>query len=156
MTAPLRVAFAGGTIGAWRVERISAVRGDTLPLVARVAVLEGSAGAPGGAAWVLRGVTSHERYVTRAEHDALAEASPPLGRTEATRAALIPVRKSAVWWALAQDERRALFEERSRHVGTGLAYLPAVAGPFEELVVRLRESAEWAYVEREVDIRLER
>jgi hypothetical protein len=28
-------------------------------------------------------------------------------------AALIPIKKSAVWWAMAQDERRAIFEERS-------------------------------------------
>jgi hypothetical protein len=34
----------------------------------------------------------HEGYVTRAEHDVLARRQPPLGRTEATRAALIPLR----------------------------------------------------------------
>ena len=105
-----------------------------------------------------------------------------LGRPEATRAALIPIRKNAAWWNLAQDERRAIFEERSRHIAIGRDYLPAVArrlhhcrglgGPFDFLtwfeyaadaepafdamLVRLRETEEWCYVEREVDIRLTR
>jgi len=87
-----------------------------------------------------------------------------------------------VWWELSQDERREIFEERSRHIATGLEYLPAVArrlhhgrdlgepfdfltwfeyapedaAGFEELVGRLRETDEWRYVAREVDIRLAR
>ncbi|MFC7539824.1 chlorite dismutase family protein [Siccirubricoccus deserti] len=103
-------------------------------------------------------------------------------RPQATRAALIPIRKTEAWWALAQDERRAILEEQSRHIGIGMEYLPAVArrlyhsrelgepfdfltwfeyapehaADFEELVRRLRQTAEWAYVDREVDIRLSR
>jgi chlorite dismutase len=95
---------------------------------------------------------------------------------------LIPIRKSAAWWALAQDERRDVLEGRSRHIATGLEYLPAVARSlfhcrdlgepfdfltwlefapehapaFERLVDALRKSDEWRYVEREVDIRLVR
>src|SRR3954454_505255 len=105
-----------------------------------------------------------------------------MGRRESTYAALIPITKSAAWWALAQDERERIFTESSRHVTTGLEYLPAVArrlhhgrdlgepfdfltwfeyAPedergFDELVRRLRATEEWAYVEREVDIRLAR
>jgi chlorite dismutase len=116
------------------------------------------------------------------EHQQLIESSPPLGRPEATRAALIPISKSAAWWDLPQDERREIFEERSHHIATGLKYLPAVArrpyhgrdlgepfdfltwfeyapgdeDAFEELVLTLRATPEWAYVEREVDIRLSR
>jgi chlorite dismutase len=100
----------------------------------------------------------------------------------ATRAALIPVKKSEAWWDLAQDERRRIFEDSSHHIGTGLEYLPAVArrlhhgrdlgepfdfltwfefapehaAAFEELVRRLRETEEWTYVEREIDLRLAR
>jgi len=48
-------------------------------------------------------------------------------RTYATRAALIPIRKSEAWWALAQDERRAIFEEQSKHIAIGMEYLPPVA-----------------------------
>jgi chlorite dismutase len=106
----------------------------------------------------------------------------PLGRPESTRAALIPITKSEAWWDLAQDERRRIFEESSHHVATGLEYLPEIARrlrhgrdlgePFdfltwfefapehaaalEELVLRLRATEEWTYVEREIDLRLAR
>jgi hypothetical protein len=195
MTAPLSafelllesesvlVSFVGGDVGIWHVERISAVRGAALPPVARLAVVEGwEAEAPDGAAWVLRGVTSSERYVTRAEQDLLAQSQPPLGRPEATAAALIPIQKSEEWWALAQDERRTIFEERSRHIATSLAYLPRIArrlhhgrdlrepfdfltwfeyapahaAAFDDLVELLRATEEWRYVVREVDMRLGR
>ncbi len=86
---------------------------------------------PTGARWLLRGVTSHERYVTRHEHDLLTAKQPALARPGATCAALIPIKKSARWWSLAQD-----------------------AEAFEELVGILRRSDEWSYVEREIDIRL--
>jgi hypothetical protein len=183
MALPLLVAFAGGPTGTWRIEGIDVVRGDALPSVERLEVIEGEAVAvPPDAVWVLRGTTSNERYVTRAEQAALGTRQEPLGRTEATSAALIPIRKSAAWWQLAQDERREIFEARSRHVATGLEYLPAVARrlhhardlgesfdfltwfeyapehrrAFEELVARLRATEEWRYVDREVDVRLSR
>jgi hypothetical protein len=180
---PLLVAFAGGG-GVWRVERQAAIAGAALPPVARVDVLEGPAARRpvDRAAWTLRGVTSNERYVTRSEHDRLVARQPPLGRPEATRAALIPIAKSESWWELAQDERRRIFEESSRHVAIGLDYLPAIArrlhhgrdlgeefdfltwfefapadaGRFEELAGRLRATEEWTYVEREVEILLVR
>ncbi len=183
MSTPLLVTFAAGTDGAWRVDRIDAVRGQGLAAVEQLAVLEGAGvNIPVGAVWVLRGVTSNLRYTTEAERQALVASQPELGRPAATRAALIPIRKTDEWWNLAQDERRAIFEERSRHISTGLKYLPAVArrlvhcrdlgepfdfltwfeyaladaGAFEDLVGRLRETEEWSYVEREVDIRLTR
>jgi chlorite dismutase len=177
------VTFVGGRSGRWAVERIDPVRGEALAAVSRLAVIEGRAPTiPSDAQWTLRGTTSNERYVTRAELDALLARQQGLDRPAATRAALIPVRKSERWWALAQDERRAIFEERSHHVATGLGYLPAVArrlhhsrelgepfdfltwfeyAPadaerFEALVAGLRATEEWSYVEREVDIRLRR
>ena len=175
--------FAGGTTGRWRVERIQAITGQTLPWVPRLAILKDNQPAIGeGSTWLLRGVTSYERYVHRSEHWALVAGQPELGRLEATQAAFIPITKSAAWWELAQDERRAIFEERSHHIATGLKYLPRVARrlyhghdlgepfdfltwfeytptdaeAFEELVGMLRETEEWTYVEREVDIRLAR
>ncbi len=183
MPSPLLVTFAGGASGPWRVDRISPVTGDGLPQAERLAVLEGrDAATPAPAGWVLRGVTSNTRYTNRPEQDALGPRQQGLHRPCATRAALIPIRKSAAWWELAQDERRAIFEEQSRHIGIGLDYLPEVArrlhhcrdlgepfdfltwfeyAPehshrFEEMVRRLRETTEWQYVEREVDIRLAR
>ena len=182
MAAPLLVTFVGGSEGEWRVESIAAVRGEGLPDASHLAVIDGPADIPATAAWVLRGVTSNERYVNRAEREHLLAKQAPLGRAEATRAALIPIRKSDAWWELTQADRREIFEERSRHISTGLEYLPAVARrlhhgrdlgesfdfltwfeyapehgvDFEELVRRLRETDEWRYVAREVDIRLAR
>jgi len=176
-------AFDGGAVGPWRVERLEAFRGETLPAASRLRVSQGPLEAPAPApGWRLLGVRSHERYVTRAEKNVLVARSPALGRAECTCAALIPVKKSEAWWSLAQDERRALVEESSGHIRIGLEYLPAVArrlyhsrdlgepfdfltwfeyAPeaarrFEELVARLRATEEWRSVEREVDVRLVR
>jgi len=130
--------------------------------------------------WILRGVTSNTRYTTRHEVNALARKQAGLSRPEASRAALIPIRKTAVWWDLAQDERRAIFEEQSRHIAIGTEYLPGVARrlhhsrelgesfdfltwfefapehaeAFDHMLDRLRQTPEWRYVDREVDIRL--
>lgn len=176
------VAFVGGSEGSWHVERLDAVTGPGLPGVDHLAVVEGPTAASSfaGAAWVLRGAVSYERYVRRTEREELARRQAGLGRAEATHAALIPILKSSAWWTLSQDERRQIFEERSRHIATSLDYLPAVARrlhhghdfgepfdfltwfeyapaaseAFEQLVSRLRQTEEWTYVEREVDIRL--
>ena len=133
-------------------------------------------------AWMLHGVRSHDRYAEVAEKVRLAAIQEGLGRRESLLAALIPIKKTEAWWALAQDERRALFEARSHHIAIGLEYLPAIArrlyhcrdvggpfdfltwfefaprdaGAFDELLGRLRETEEWSYVEREVEIRARR
>jgi Chlorite dismutase len=173
--------FVGGTTGTWRVERISPFRGGALTPVPRLAIFDGDQPSPpNDSVWLLRGVTSYERYVRRAERPALVAQQPPLGRPHATHAALIPIKKSQTWWDLAQDERRMIFEERSHHIAIGLRYLPAIArrlyhchdlgepfdfltwfeyapadaDAFEELVGILRQTEEWTYVEREIDIRL--
>jgi chlorite dismutase len=183
MPAPLTVSFAGGATGLWRIDSIAPVRGDTLPAAPRLAVVEDlKASTPDDSIWKLRGVTSNTRYTKRDEVNALVAIQAPLMRTEATCAALIPIRKTQAWWDLAQDERRAIFEEQSRHIAIGLDYLPGVArrlhhsrelgehfdfltwfeyapehaAAFENMVRRLRDTAEWRYVDREVDVRLSR
>jgi len=123
---PLLVAFVGGGSGEWEITSARPVVGDGLPEASHLRIVEGGAADP-NAAWSLRGVTSTERYVTRAEHDALAAVQEPLGRPAASCAALIPITKSNAWWELAQDERRRIFEESSHHVAIGLRFLPAVA-----------------------------
>ena len=183
MPSPLFVAFAAGPSGFWRVDRITAVAGEGLPEAARLTVFEGAeARIPDDTEWVLRGTTSNSRYTNHREAEALVSSQEGLMRPQATRAALIPIRKTEAWWALAQDERRAIFEEQSRHIGISLDYLPAIARrlhhsrdlgepfdfltwfeyapehaeAFEELVRKLRSTVEWRYVDREVDIRLTR
>jgi chlorite dismutase len=181
---PLSVAFVGATVGTWTIERMEVVSGAPLAPASHLEILEGRAftGSVDDVSWVLRGVTSNERYISRAEHDDLVARQEALGRPGSTRAALIPIKKSEGWWELAQDERRRVFEESSHHVAIGLEYLPAVArrlhhgrdlgepfdfltwfefapahtAGFEELVQRLRATDEWTYVEREIDIRLAR
>jgi hypothetical protein len=177
--------FVGGDSGLWRVTSARAVTGEPLAQTARVLVVPDlvpeASSTPG---WILRGITSNERYVVRSEKDQLLAKQQGLGRPEATCAALIPIRKSPAWWALTQDERRAIFEEQSHHTRIGLQYLPAVArrlhhcrdlsggepfdfltwfefapeheNSFNQMLVELRGSPEWEYVEREVDIRLVR
>jgi len=178
----IQTAFVAGTRGAWRIERITAVTGQALALADRLAVVgpDEAGEAAAGAQWRLDGATGHPRYATRQELDTLAAVQQGLGRPEARCAALIPIRKNPAWWALAQDERRAILEEQSHHIAIGLEYLPPIARrlyharelgqpfdfltwfeyapqhaqAFEELVARLRQSAEWRFVDREVDIRL--
>jgi hypothetical protein len=150
------VRFVGGNIGRWRVLAIRPVQGDILPQA--------------------------DRYVERPEQQELTLKQAPLGRAEATMAALIPIRKTAAWWNLTQEERRSIFETKSHHIAEGVRYLPSVARQlyhsrdigepfdfltwfeyapehseaFEELVRTLRKTEEWQFVDREIDIRLMR
>lgn len=183
MAEPLSVTFVAGDFGDWQIDRIETITGAGLPSAHRLKVIEGpQPHVLTEPLWALRGVTSNTRYTTRGETQTLAGRQQGLGRAEATRAALIPIRKADAWWTLAQDERRAIFEEASRHIAIGLAYLPAVARrlhhsrelgepfdfltwfeyapadseAFEELVLKLRATQEWQYVDREVDVRLSR
>ena len=109
---------------------------------------------------------------------------PPLDRAGARCAVLIPIRKSAAWWVLTQDERRDILEEQSHQVAHGMSALPAVArklhhcsdlsetepfdfltwfefapqhaAMFDELTDTLRASPEWPCVERDVEVTLMR
>ena len=181
MTQPLAVTFTAGPSGDWRVERITAVAGESLPAATHLS-LGNETPDQGQSSWRLRGVVSHTRYTTAGELKRLNAVSPPLGRPEALCAALIPIRKFPAWWSMAQDERRAVFEERSGHIAKSMPYLPAIArrlhrardlgepfdfltwfefapadaSAFDDLVAKLRASEEWKYVDREIDIRLER
>jgi chlorite dismutase len=178
--------FRGGQSGGWRVTSLDPVKGETLATVRSLSIIKAAAIAlpllPSQTSWRLAGVTSHLRYVERAEKTQLEGAQAELGRPEANCAALIPIRKSAAWWELTQEERRGIFEDKSHHIAGSLKYLPAIArqlyhcrdiggpfdfvtwfeyapehaGLFEELVGMLRATEEWTYVEREVDVRVVR
>ena len=175
--------FAAGTHGPWRVRSQATLAGEPLPAAERLEVGPGGS-SPASHLWLLRGITSNERYVERSERAALQSVQQGLGRPQATRAALIPIRKTPAWWALTQEERRTIFERQSQHTAIGLQALPAVARrlhhcrdlaegepfdfltwfefapedepTFDEMLGRLRGSPEWSFVDREIDIRLER
>lgn len=182
---PRLFSFVGGKSGIWSVVSMTSIVGEGLPAVDRVDSITGPVDAlPEGGRWMLRGITSNDRYVTRGEKDQLIATQAALGRPESTQIALIPIRKSAAWWALTQDQRRAIFEEKSRHTAVGLNYLPGIARrlhhcrdlsenepfdfltlfdftqadtpAFDEMLAVMRATEEWKYVEREVDIRLVR
>lgn len=71
------------------------------------------------------GVPQHLEYTSREQKDALATSRQPLPASDQTVAVLIPIRKSAAWWALPQDERAAHFHERDGkpgHTAIGAAY----------------------------------
>ena len=121
------VRFVGGKTGRWRVLGVRPVRGDILPQVERIAVCRGDEPSPLESQWTLSGVISNIRYVERPEQQELTLKQAPLGRTEATMAAIIPIRKTAAWWNLTQEERRNIFEKKSHHIAEGLKYLPSVA-----------------------------
>src|SRR3954465_4469509 len=178
--------FRGGQSGGWRITSISPVMGEPLAFMPALSVTDSEAISlplvPSRNAWRLVGVASSLRYTERAEKQQLTAVQAGLGRLEATSAALIPIRKSQAWWELTQEERRRIFEDKSHHIAGSLKYLPAIARQlyhcrdlgepfdfltwfefdganaalFEELVAMLRASEEWTYVEREVDLRLER
>jgi hypothetical protein len=122
MARSFAVTFVAGPDGEWRIGRLAAVIGEALPPAARLSIFEDPAIAHRGL-WQLRGVASHARYSTTAELALLAARSPPLGRADASCAALIPIRKSEAWWSLGQDERRAIFEDRSAHIARSMKHL---------------------------------
>ncbi len=166
----------------WEVTGLQTLVGESLKMPQRIDVVGAFVEPDATSCWVLKGVTSHTRYSTAHEKEQLVARQAGLGRVESTCASLIPIRKSQAWWDLAQDHRRALFEEQSRHTSIGMDYLPAIARrlhhsrdlgepfdfltwfefapqdepAFDELLRRLRETAEWSYVDREIDIRLQR
>ncbi len=172
--------FIGGNTGEWKILKMETVIGKPIETVPYLKITNSSLQKSAEGLWTIKGLVSNVRYAEKEEKEKLLAIQAGLGRTAATCAALIPIRKNEVWWDLAQDERRKIFENKSHHTQTGLKYLPAIArklyhcrdiaepfdfltwfeyapehsDAFEELVEALRNTEEWKYVDREIDIRL--
>lgn len=175
--------FIGRKTGSMFVVSHTTLAGPPIALVNSVDMVAGIAtDLPADAAWALHGVTSHDHYTTREEKTELISKQAPVGRTEATSAALILLRKNPEWWALTQDERRAILEADLHHIAIGMRYLPAVArrllhcrdladeapfdfigfldfapesqAAFDRMLEELRATKEWSFMDREIDIRL--
>ncbi|MBL8150039.1 MAG: chlorite dismutase family protein [Blastocatellia bacterium] len=176
------VSFLGGQSGLWKVVRLETIVGEGLSDVGYLDVkpIHISVNDSASAKWILRGTNVHTRYAERREVDKLVAHQATLGRPEAVCAALIPIRKSAQWWGMAQDERRRVFEDESRHIAMSIDYSAAIARRlyqsrelgeafdfltwfeftpenekiFDKLLAKMRAAKEWSFVDREIDIRL--
>jgi chlorite dismutase len=125
----------------------------------------------------LRGVVQHLHYTNLDERtDLVTRSRAELPPSPDTTAVLIPIRKSAEWWALAHDQRAAYFHKQHTPIGApyvetifrklyharynGSPYdfltyfeFPAPAtDTFRQLLKELRDSPEWAYVEDEFEV----
>lgn len=176
MTAPITL-FCGGDHGPWQVVDHKTLAGPAIPGFARLDIGPQQLWP---AVWQARGFNSNLRYTTSRERTELLANGAPADRHDQC-AVLIPMRKSAAWWALAQDERLAIYA-RARHMRIGMTVLPAVfrklyhcrdlgeafdfltwfefapadEAAFDEMLGQLRASAEWDYVSAESEIRLRR
>ncbi|MCW2120858.1 chlorite dismutase family protein [Flavobacterium sp. 7A] len=174
--------FIGGKTGDWKVLKTTTLIGDSLPNVTHIDKMQSSFINRFEGTWSLKGVISSLRYTEKEENEKLKAKQPDLGRKKATYAAFIPIKKNEAWWNLAQDERRKIMENQSKHIQHGMKYLPAIARQlfhsrdidepfdfltwfefapedepaFNELLGIMRQSEEWKYVEREIDIRMVR
>ena len=174
--------FIGGHSGQWEVVTMQTIIGEPIESVSHIQIQPSTTLKVNEGIWNLKGIRSNLRYTEKEEKEKLLAVQADLGRSEATYAALIPMRKNDTWWDLAQDERRKIFESQSHHTEIGLQFLPTIARrlfhsrdigesfdfltwfeyapahetAFEDLLYKLRATAEWKYVDREIDIRLKR
>ena len=175
--------FLGRKSGLWKILSIEAVAGDSIKHAESLEITNDARTNSGNESiWILKGFGSNLRYTNRDEKNILDKQPSILGKSENTYAALIPIKKSEEWWQLTQDERRNILEEQSHHIEIGSKYLSVISrklyhsrdigeefdfltwfefapenqGNFDELLSLLRNSEEWKYVVREVDIRLEK
>jgi Chlorite dismutase len=169
--------FRGGDHGPWRVVAHKTLCGPVIPAFAGLSI---DPDADGPAIWQARGFNSNLRYTAALERrELLANGAPPDRHNQC--AVLIPMSKNTAWWAMAQDERLAVYA-RSRHMRIGMAVLPAVfrklyhcrdlgeafdfltwfefapddEPAFDAMLRQLRASEEWDYVNAESEIRLQR
>ncbi len=159
------MAFVAGFEGLWLIEGMTAPLGEPLPPAARLSVVEGAAAEIAEGRWVLRGVVAGQGEDARADQ-------LPLGRADARCAALLAVRMSPSWWERAEEDRRALSAtiehgpaiSRRIHralerdepfdVLTWFEFPPDQQPEVNHMLAGLRESHEWPFVERAVEIRL--
>lgn len=171
--------FQGGANGRYEVKERRPIKGQSLPDFSHLSI--GGSPSP-EVSWRIEGVNSSLRYTTSSERAQLNTIQPSLGRKDFSHAALIVLKKNQAWWDLAQDQRRNIFEEESRHISGLMPQLPWIArklyhcrelrqefdfvtwfefdpdfvDQFDTALKFLRQSREWDYVEAEFELRLQR
>lgn len=121
------------TLWEYRVDRLTAVRGTPgvqVELGSTLVRVEVNAVWPsGGPIPLFRGVVRHQDYTEKTDRETLAGSRPPPTVSPDSLAVLIPIRKSAAWWALPSDERQAHFHKRNGkpgHTAIGAEYVDRV------------------------------
>jgi hypothetical protein len=119
----------------YRVDKIVAIRGEagvSLTPGSTLVRVETAARLPAtganGPKLLLQGVPQHLEYMSRAQRDKLSS-RPEFPASKDTVAVVIPIRKSADWWALAHDERTVHFQKtegKKGHSAIGAGYVDRI------------------------------
>jgi hypothetical protein len=124
------------SITLYRVDKIETIRGEagvrikpgsTLVRVETAARLTVPAEA-NRPTLLLHGVPQHLEYMSKAQRDKLGS-RPEFAASKDTVAVVIPIRKSAAWWALAHDERSLHFQQtegKKGHTAIGAGYVDRI------------------------------
>ena len=153
--------FYGGRLGSWKVREFNTIIGKPIKTVDRIDMINPNQQSRKIMSdWIFKGISSNLRYATKEEKIMLDKTPPIIGKHENSFAALIPMSKSEEWWLLTQDERRKIFH--SRDIGEEFDFLawfefePKNKSVFDDLLGYLRQTEEWKYVTREIDVRVNR
>ena len=175
------ITFYGGKLGSWKVRDFNTIIGKPIKTVDRIEMINPNQQSRKiESDWTFKGISSNLRYATKKEKAMLDKTPPIIGKHENSFAAFIPMSKSEEWWLLTQDERRKIFEEKSDHIKISSNYLetiqrklfhsrdigeefdflawfefePKNKSVFDDLLGYLRQTEEWKYVTRDIDIRV--
>lgn len=128
--------------------------------------------------WLLRGISSKVRRSDLAVEKNSMLPLPQLGRERATCACFIAMKRQESWWDMNDDEKSShawigedFYKEfptvarqlhHCRELGepfdfiTWLEYFPEDEPKIDAMLASFRDSEEWQFVEREIDLRLVR
>lgn len=123
------ISFIGSKSGLWKVLSMETKAGHSMEMATNLDIFKGdiNPSIKENSNWILRAFISNLRYTSKVEKAELNQKSRGLNRPEFNHAALIPIKKSDEWWALAQDERRKIFEDDSHHIQTTVKYLSVIS-----------------------------
>lgn len=175
--------YVGGTSGPWRITKIDTQIGLPLRAASHVDINVGPlASQPFNASWILRGVASSTRFITRDDASEFTLTSSPSHQSQTPCAALILIRRCYEWWNLDKAERTEFQKDREDLLHTNVPFFSTIAKRFQfqrkrnesfdfmawieyeasdaalldEIASTFRRSREWFFVDREIDIRMER